>query len=260
MVKKSLKSSIGLIIKKPVEKSSIVGAAAVIPIAKKKEKLKIVILEPHPIDLLMSSGPIIFDWIEEGHDIHIITITDGRTFFKKYKNLASKMSEDDIADMRIFEAKKAIEFLKIPSKNLHTLNFENLKSQTYVKKGIERIKSLIKGVNRILLPSNKSTDVDHQATYDIVRKIAKDLRLDQTDYWTYFIPYYGKFEEDSKSKLISIKISKNRRQKLGSWLEIYQSQKLVMENWQKYVKTLKTTKSVKFGIYKFEDFGNYQNF
>ena len=260
MVKNSLKSSIGVISKKPIEKSSIVGAAAAIPIAKKKEKLKIVILEPHPIDLLMSSGPMIFDWIEEGHDIHVITITDGRTFFKKYKDLATKMSEDDIADMRIIEAKKAIEFLKIPAKNLHTLDFENLKSQTSIKKGIERIKPLIKGANRILLPSNKNNDVNHQATYDIVRKVAQDLKLDLIDYWTYFIPGYGKFEEDSKSKLISIKIPKTRRQKLIEWLEIYQSQKLVIENWQEYVKSLSTAKSAKYGIYKFEDLGNYQNF
>ena len=40
--------------------------------------MKIVIFEPHPDDLLFGPGPIMFDWINKGHEIHVVTITDGR--------------------------------------------------------------------------------------------------------------------------------------------------------------------------------------
>lgn len=50
--------------------------------------MKIVIFEPHPDDLLFGPGPILLDWIKEGtHEIHVITVTDGRACFRIYKDL-----------------------------------------------------------------------------------------------------------------------------------------------------------------------------
>jgi len=69
IVKKSLKLSTGTIIKGSEEGLVPIGTG-VLAAKKGKMKKKIVIFEPHPIDLLMGMGPIIFDWIEEKHDIH----------------------------------------------------------------------------------------------------------------------------------------------------------------------------------------------
>ena len=91
-----------------------------------KKKMKIVIFEPHPDDLLFGPGPILLDWIKEGqHDIHIITVTDGRACYRESGDIlledASTMTEDDVAEMRINEAKISMEFLGITSDNHHLL-------------------------------------------------------------------------------------------------------------------------------------------
>ena len=77
--------------------------------------MKIVVFEPHPDDLLFGPGAILLDWIEEKeHDIHIITITDGRACYRlaDASDFASKnfvkLPEEKVAEMRINEGKKAI--------------------------------------------------------------------------------------------------------------------------------------------------------
>ena len=40
--------------------------------------MKIVIFAPHPDDEIMGCGGGILKWIEEGHDVHIIYVTDNR--------------------------------------------------------------------------------------------------------------------------------------------------------------------------------------
>ena len=95
--------------------------------------MKIVIFEPHPDDLLFGPGPIIFDWIAEGHEIFVITVTDGRACFRR--NRFVHMEEEDVAKIRIDEAKEAIKFLKITSKNHHLLLFHDKDGQKYVKDG-----------------------------------------------------------------------------------------------------------------------------
>jgi len=116
---------------------------------------KIVIFEPHPDDLLFGPGPILLEWIKEKqHDIHIITVTDGRACYRsgedKYSDDVFEMTEDDVADMRTDEARQAFELLGLPPKNHHLLNFHDADGQKYVKKGIEKIKPLIKDVKRIV--------------------------------------------------------------------------------------------------------------
>ncbi|MFX1359966.1 MAG: PIG-L deacetylase family protein [Promethearchaeota archaeon] len=226
--------------------------------------LKIVIFEPHPDDLLMGAGQIIFNWIEQGHDIHIITVTDGRACYRKMKDdktsEALKMTEDEIAIERLTEAKKSVEFLGLPSENLHLLKFPDAKAQDYIKEGIKTVIPIIKDVDRLLLPSDHNFHEDHQATHDIAIGAAKVLQLRNIEYWVYFVPQYGRFNKDSKNKLITIKISEELRQKLTEWLQIYQSQKRMKNTWKLYTRYLKFTKEFIYGKYKYEDIGKFYNF
>jgi LmbE family N-acetylglucosaminyl deacetylase len=87
--------------------------------------MKTYIFEPHPDDLLFGPGPILLDWIKEEHEIHVITVTDGMACYRsgqdKYSDDVAEMTEDDVAKMRLNEAKQAIEFLGIPHENHHLL-------------------------------------------------------------------------------------------------------------------------------------------
>jgi len=219
--------------------------------------LKIVIFEPHPDDLLFGDGPIIFDWIEEGHDIHIITVTDGRACYHGHKEI--DMIEDDVADMRINEAKDTIEFLMLPKENLHLLYIPDSKAWRNRKEGIQKVQPYIKDADRIMLPSNNNGHKDHLATHFMAVGAAKELNLD-IEYWVYFIPSYGVFKEDSKEKQIEIAISDDLRKKLQEWLQIYQSQKKTETTWKFYTRYLRRVKKVIYGIFEFGDIGKYYNF
>ena len=141
--------------------------------------MKIVIFEPHPDDLLFGPGPILLDWIEEGHEIHVITVTDGRACCREGADVFSPeikaMSEDDIAYMRTEEARQTIKYLGIPIQNHHLLDFHDADGQKYVKEGIEKVKPIIKNADRLVLSSTNNIHEDHQASHDIALGAAKEL-------------------------------------------------------------------------------------
>ena len=226
---------------------------------------KISIFEPHPDDLLFGPGPILLDWInEEQHDIHIITVTDGRACYRsgadKYSDDIFEYAEYDVANMRINEAKQAIEFLGLPSENHHLLYFHDADGQKYVEKGIEKVKTLIKDVDRLVLPSTNNLHADHQATHDIAIGAAKELNLMEIEYFVYFIPSYGKFQEDSKNKQFEYTIDEEKANILQEWLKIYQSQAKIKYTWKMYNRFLKKIRTWKYGIYTYNDIGKYYNF
>ncbi|MEJ2252267.1 MAG: PIG-L family deacetylase [Candidatus Lokiarchaeota archaeon] len=226
--------------------------------------MKIVIFEPHPDDLLFGVGPIIFDWVEEGHEIHVITITDGRACYRATKDRldeqAKNMTEDELAEMRINEAKKAINFIGLPRKNHHLLKFHDADGQKYVNEAIEEVNPILKGTDRIVLPSDNNSHVDHQATHDIAIKAAQDLKLKDSEYLVYFVPSYGKWNDDSKEKQIVVHITENLREKLLNWLQIYQSQKYMKFTWRMFNHFIKVLENFTFGIFAYSDMGKYHNF
>ncbi len=226
--------------------------------------MKIILFEPHPDDLLFGPGPILLDWIaEKKHDIHVITVTDGRACYRfgddSYAPEVATLTEDDVANMRINEAKQAMKFLGLPEKNHHLLYFHDADGQQYVKQGIEKVKPLIKDVDRLVCPSNNNRHVDHQATHDIAIGAAKELGLKDIEYFIYFIASYGKFQEDSKDKQFEYIVSEEKAEVLKKWLNIYQSQAKIKFTWMMYTRFLKKIRKWTYGIYTYEDIGKYYN-
>lgn len=227
--------------------------------------MKIVVFEPHPDDLLFGPGPILLEWIEEGkHDIQVITITDGRACYRASEDSfapeVSKMTEDEVADMRIMEAKKAVEFIGLPQENLHLLKFHDADGQKYVKTAIEKVIPLIKDANRLVIPSDRNRHVDHQATHDIAIGAAKKLRLKEIEYLVYFVPSYGKWNEDSKIKQFIYEVDDQKAKFLDEWLDIYQSQAKLKFTWKMYKRFIKKIRVWTYAVYRFDEIGKYFNF
>ena len=227
--------------------------------------MKIVIFEPHPDDLLFGPGPILLDWIAEGvHDIHIVTITDGRACYReadyKFSADVATMPEDDVAEMRINEAKKSIEYLGLPLENLHLFYFHDGDGPKYVQDGIKKAMPLIKDANRVVLPSTHNDHVDHQATYDIVVGAAKELNLTEIEYFVYFEISRGRFQEDSKNNQFQYTVNEEDASILQEWLKIYQSQKKTKWTWKMYSTYLHKARTWTYARYYFEDIGKYYNF
>ena len=228
-------------------------------------KIKIVVFEPHPDDLLFGPGPILLEWIKEKqHDIHIVTVTDGRACYRSgqdhYSDDVFEMTEDDVANMRINEAKQAVEFLGLPTENHHLLKFHDADGQKYVKEGIEKVKPMIKDVNRLVAPSDNNLHVDHQATHDIAIGAAKELELTDIEYFIYFIPSYGKFQEDSKYNQFEYIIDEEKARILQEWLEIYQSQAKIKYTWKMFTRFLRKIRIWTYGRYTYNEIGKYNNF
>ena len=226
--------------------------------------MKIVIFEPHPDDLLLGPGPILLEWISEGnHDIHIITVTDGRACYRsEVDNIsedAARMTEDDVAEMRISEAKKSVDFLGISPENHHIFYFHDAEGQKYVKEGIIKTKHLIKDADKIVFPSNQNLHVDHQATHDIAKGAAIELNLVNAEYFIYLISSYGKFQEDSKDKQFQYTIDEERAAFLSKWLNIYQSQAMMKWTWKMFTTYIKKIRTWTYARFTFNDIGKYYN-
>jgi LmbE family N-acetylglucosaminyl deacetylase len=227
--------------------------------------MKIVLFEPHPDDLLFGPGPILLEWIKEGkHDIHVVTVTDGRACYRsgddKFSADVATMTEDDVAEMRINEAKKSIEYLGLPSENHHLFYFHDADGHKFVKEGIKKTIPLIKDADRLVLPSTHNDHVDHQATHDIVIGAAKELNLTNVEYFIYFEVSRGKFQEDSKEKQFKYTIDENKAIILRDWLNLYQSQAKMKWTWKMYTRYLHKTRSWTYARYTFDDIGKYYNF
>jgi LmbE family N-acetylglucosaminyl deacetylase len=226
--------------------------------------MKINIFEPHPDDLLFGPGPILLDWIQENHEIHIITVTDGRACYRsgqdKFSDDVAEMTEDDVAEMRIQEAKDAVRFLGIPEQNHHLLYFHDADGQKYVEEAVEKVKPIIDNPDRFVLPSDNNKHVDHQATHDIAIQVAKDLQLADIDFFVYFIPTYGKFKEDSKDKQFIYEITDDKREKLLKWYEIYQSQHKMKFTNKMFTGYLNSINEVIYAEFEYADLGKYHNF
>jgi len=226
--------------------------------------MKIVIFEPHPDDLLFGPGPILLDWIEEGNEIHVITVTDGRACCRAGADVFSPeikaMSEDDIAHMRTDEAKQVITYLGIPLENHHLLNFQDADGQKYVKRAIQKVKPIIKDSDRLVLSSTNNMHEDHQAAHDIAIGAAQELNLTDIEYFVFFIASYGRFQEDSKDKQFEFPISDECRKKLLEWYEIYKSQSHLKYTNRMYKRYLKKVEYMTYARFQWEDIGNYYNF
>ena len=226
--------------------------------------MKIYVFEPHPDDLLFGPGPILLDWIKDKNEIHIITVTDGRACYRSgednYSDDVADMTEDDVAEMRISEAKQATDFLGLSHENHHLLKFHDADGQKYVPEAIEKVKTLIKDADRLVLPSDKNRHVDHQATHDIAIGAAKELELKDVEYFVYFIASYGKFQEDSKPYQFEYEIDEQKALILNNWLDIYQSQAKLKWTWKMYKRFIKKVRVWTYAIFKYEDIGKYFNF
>jgi LmbE family N-acetylglucosaminyl deacetylase len=224
--------------------------------------VKIVVFAPHPDDELVGAGSML-KWKGEGHDIHIIYITDGRAAYRYERARGGlleseetmKTTEDELAEIRMNEIDEVTEFLGFPKDNIHKFKIPDQDTKNHIKEGIELSKTIIKDADRIILPSNNNTHEDHQATYEIAVGAAKELDLKKTEFYGYAI-YVA--QKAPKEKRVKINIM-NYRDKIFEALSKYKSQ-LAISIVRKFYDTIKRKPAEFFGIYSLSDVGKYYNF
>lgn len=222
--------------------------------------MKIVVFAPHPDDEIFGCGGSTIKWIEEGHNVHIIYITDNRVLISwglKANELVVDeindyidLTEDEIADIALKEAEDAASALGFSPNNIHLLKIHDQDAINKIDLAVSLSKEIIKGADRIVLPGDIKSHPDHKATHIIAKKAAKELDLNAE-----FFVYYS---ISPKEKQLKINIAKYR-ERLYEIMKIYKTQ-LCIKGTRAGWETLKRKRSERFGVYKLEDMDKYNNF
>lgn len=226
--------------------------------------VKIVVFAPHPDDEIFGCGGSILKWIEEGHDVHIIYISDNRAWLEwaikeneLIENAATEFlnfSGDEMAEICIKEAKTASKALGIPERNAYFFKFHDQEVANNISVGVSLSKKIVKDANRIVLPCNGENHVDHQATHVIAKSAARELAL-KAEFYAY-ASYC--ILTAPREKQIKIDVTKYRDKKYEV-MEHYKTQ-LCMEPMLIAWENFKVKRFERFGVFSFEDMNKYDNF
>lgn len=201
-------------------------------------------------------------WLEEGHDIHIIWFTDGRAGYRKAKDEnqledceETRISEEELARIRLSEAEAAGEFLGVKKDNRHFLKYYDQELQNYIEDAIEKIKDIVRDANRFVIPSANNKHPDHQATHDIAVNIAKKLNLIDVEFYVFAL--YNPLQVQGEN-LVKIKVG-GLRFKVYQALKLHKSQFYTKDmGWQ--TEAMKYRRTERFGFFRLKDKGKFYNF
>lgn len=227
--------------------------------------MKIVVFAPHPDDEIMGCGGSILKWIEEGHELHIIYITDNRALFSEghvndelVEELAEpykKLTQDQLAELCLEEAQKAAKAMGLPDSNIYFFKFHDLDAQNQIERGIELSQEILHDADRIIVSSNNNTHPDHQAAHNIAKHAAKKLDLKDIEFYIYslYVPL-----KIAKEKLIKVKIV-DYRDKIYEIMKIYKTQLALVDTrtgWE----YLKRKRYERFGRFYLSEIDMHFNF
>ena len=228
--------------------------------------MKIVVFAPHPDDEIFGCGGSILKWMEEGHDLHIIYVTDNRVLItwglshdvllleeaKDFINL----SEQEIAQIALKEAQKVSQEFGFKKENVHLFKFPDQGAMNNIEAGVTLAKEIIKDADRIVIPSDNNNHVDHQATHTIAKKAVKELNLENLEFYVYAA--YNILKAP-KEKQIKIKMEQYR-EKLYELMKGYTTQLCFKDTRMGWEYVLKRKRTERFGVFRFEDMNKYENF
>lgn len=227
--------------------------------------MKIVVFAPHPDDEIYGCGGSILKWIDEGHEVHVIYITDNRVLIswgrahdqlieektKPYSNL----NEDEIAEIGLKEAEEVAKSFGFTKNNTHLFKFHDQDASNRIDDGVKLAINIIKDADRIVLPSDKNNHIDHQATHVIAKSAAITLGLTQVEFYVYAIYNVIKVPMDRQIKIDMARY----RDRLHEIMGLYKTQ-LCLKDSSMGREALKRRRKERFGIFHFEDANNFYNF
>jgi LmbE family N-acetylglucosaminyl deacetylase len=224
--------------------------------------MKIVVFAPHPDDELIAVGGTLLKWIEKGHEIHIIYVSDGRTaytFERKRGNLIeakeTQITEEELATVRKDEIQTVRKFIGLPKENIYVLDYPSHQLRKYSEKAIKEVKVIIRDADRIVIPSNNNSHTDHQNTYKIATSAAKELNLRDLEFYVYSIYVANRAPKEKRKKIPVL----DYRDKVFRALNHYQSQ-LYLQPVKMLFNHVLRKRYEKFGVYGLKDLGKFYNF
>jgi LmbE family N-acetylglucosaminyl deacetylase len=227
--------------------------------------VKIVVFAPHPDDEIFSCAGSILKWMKEGHNVHIVYVTDNRALItwrkKNEKSIIEEaqdylnLSEDQVGKIGLKEARSVAKAFGFPNDAVHLFEFHDQDALNQISRGIILAKAIIYDADRIVIPSDHNNHPDHQATHTIAKEAAIELNLVNTEFYVYAIYNIMKAPMEKQTK---IRIAEYRDQ-IYDIMALYKTQLTLKDTRMGWI-TLKRKRSERFGVFNLSDAGKFYNF
>jgi LmbE family N-acetylglucosaminyl deacetylase len=208
----------------------------------------VVVFAPHPDDETLGCGGTIASKVNNGYDVYVVFITDGRHSLTNL-GVSSGPTPVEIKEIRKEEVLKATKILGLHEKNLMFLDFEERaleKHEAHLQKQITEILEKV-SPSEVFFPQEKEYHLDHRITNKVVKEAINLANISPVEYqytiaWSF--PFYLFWHVMSErmfdrftlkftgGKLVYLDISKLLHLKQMAMNE-YRSQTTVMTEGQK---------------------------
>lgn len=175
-------------------------------------KGNIIVLAPHPDDETLACGGTIARRLDEGYDVTVVFLTDGRNALTDL-GVFSQPTPLELKEIRKEETRRATKILGLSDDDLIFLDIEDGRlneSEEIVSKRIAEILKE-KRPKEIYFPQRKEYNVDHKSANRLVRKVINQLhyRLHAYEYliaWSYPFNILSRVQPKSLYDLILSKL------------------------------------------------------
>jgi len=139
-------------------------------------KDNIIVFAPHPDDETLACGGIIAKRLNDGYDVSIVFLTDGRNALSDL-GVFSQPTPLELKEIRKEETRRATKILGLSEGNLIFLDMEDGRLEECEEIVSEKIAEILKEKRpkEIYFPQRKEYNVDHKTTNRLVRKVISQL-------------------------------------------------------------------------------------
>ncbi|MEM2146370.1 MAG: PIG-L deacetylase family protein [Candidatus Jordarchaeaceae archaeon] len=169
---------------------------------------RIVIFAPHPDDETLACGGTIAKKLNEGYDVFLVFLTDGRNSLKE-TGISSDPSPLELKEIRKDEAKRAARVLGISQKNLIFADIEDGDLQKNENLAHEIINDVLSNFPEIVFfPQEKEFHIDHRVTNRLIRNAIERLNFHPFQYqyaiaWQYPLNLMPRLPEVMQNAIVS---------------------------------------------------------
>jgi len=155
--------------------------------------MRLLYILPHPDDESFGPGPVINKYLNEGHEVHLLTLTKGGATKQRFR---LKLSVEQMGEVRYNEMLDVQKVLKLTSMTVLDLPDGGLKEMDprQIEKTIEHYILKIKPNILITYPvSGISGFYDHLVCHAVVKRVF--LELKENHNWLKRLAFFGVTEE-----------------------------------------------------------------
>ena len=130
---------------------------------------RLVIFAPHPDDETLGCGGTIIKRLEEGYEVFVVVITDGRHAYS-CKGVYANPAPEELKEIRKAEAVNAMKVLGVPRANLLFWDFEDRALKYDISSFAEKSIGLLNKLQpaEMYIPSEKDSNKDHRIASQVL--------------------------------------------------------------------------------------------